>query len=262
VLISKINPTDKESYNWRFDDKKPTDVIQRKNAADFSHFYSPNDIGDRKEMTIELQVNDSPCVATKSMTIAIPAEPQRGGGEIAFDPTDLRNDFVVSTRTRTNFSTLTNLTAATSSNPTTEAQQLLNTIAEGLKQAATRKKLTNGSMNAKVGKEFLDVATGLQSYYSKNRRSLKAEQRNAIMTLYGKVVEGMINFIGLQSKDLKATETLAKNFGVVADNAKGMSKLGMPAGVKNGIKDRLTALAGLNKPVAAKLALDFRKALE
>ncbi len=262
ITFSNISPKDKKSYNWRMDEKNPTNVVPKTNANNFSHYYSPNEIGDRKEITVELQINDSPCVSRFSRTIDIPAEPQRNV-VTSFDATTLRDSYTVKATTVNTLSSNVNIStrAVASTNPFTQGQQLLKGIADSLKNQAQSKKLLAGSMNAQLAKAFETVITGIQDSYTKNRRTLKVTQRNAIMAFYGQVIEGLINLVGMLNKDLKATEALAKAFKLAGDSTAAMAKLGMPASVKNGIKNRLNALIGLNKPVAVKAAKAFLEKL-
>ena len=213
-----------------------------------------------------MQINDSPCIATHSVTLPIPAE-EPTNNVVAFDPNAVGNVFTVNTGATlasTNFSSLARANTASISatnNPLAQGQQLLTTIAEAMKKATTRKKLVDGSMNNQVAKQFLDVLTGIQTLYTKNRRTLNAAQQNQVMEVYGQVAEGMIVYIGLQENDLKANETLAKNFKTAGANMVAMANSGMSATIKNAIKNRLSSLIALNKPVAGGLATEIRKAL-
>jgi PKD repeat protein len=262
ITFSRIKPTDKKSYNWRLDERNPTNVVQKTTASDWTHYYSPNEIGDRKQITVILQINDTPCLSVFEKTLNIPDEPQRNV-ITTFNPNDIRGSYVVDSglATGTTSVNVRGRTTMLASNPFSNGQALLKGIADALENSAQRKKLLNGSMNAQLSKTFKEVLTGMQSSFVKNRRSLTTKQRDEMMAFYGQVVVGMINFVGVLEKDLKSTESLAKNFKLAADSTVAMSKLGMSAKVKNGIKNRLSALATLNKPVASALAADFRAEL-
>jgi hypothetical protein len=261
ITFTDIKPRNKKSYNWRLDEKNPTNVVQKTNSNNWSHFYSPNEIGDRKEITIELQVNDSPCISQFSRTFDIPAEPQRYVIN-TFDYTTMRDSYNISTATSARTSNFTVTSRTTSAgNPVTKGNTLLKSIGDALESRAQRKKLLDGSLNLQLSKSFKEVLSGLKSSFSKNRTNLTIKQRNQTMSFYGQIVIGMINLVGMLEKDLKSNESLAKNFKLAADTTVAMSKLGMSVKVKNGIKNRLSALEALNKPVASKLASDFRARL-
>jgi hypothetical protein len=140
-------------------------------------------------------------------------------------------------------------------------QQLLNNVAAAMDKPTELAKLTNGSMNTAVGKEFLESLTGIQSYFNANRTSLKADAKTQIMALYAQLSVGFINYIGMLKSDLKSSEGLAKNFTSAGSSMKAMVALGMGEQQKNEIKNKLTALSQLNKPVAAGLAKTINSSL-
>ncbi len=145
--------------------------------------------------------------------------------------------------------------------PREDGKKLLGDIAAALKNASTKKKLVGGSMNAEIGKSFIDVLTEIQKFVSANRRELSATELAEAMTFYGRIAVGMINFIGLLEADLKLNEALAKNFTSAGNSFVAMKALSMPSDVKTNIKTRLTTLAGLNKPIAAAMAKSINSAL-
>ena len=105
-----------------------------------------------------------------------------------------------------------------------------------------------------MAKDFLAVLGAIQNTVSKSRRSMSAAKKAEAMQFYGHVAETMINVIGVLDKDLKANENLAKALTTAGEGFKAMKALGMSSTVLNGIKNRLTALAALQKPVASALA--------
>ncbi len=154
----------------------------------------------------------------------------------------------------------TNMVVNTSS-PLQDGQQLLNQIAAAIDKPTELAKLIDGSMNTTVGKQFLEALTATQSYFNANRTTLKTDAKTQIMTFYAQLTVGMINYIGMLKSDIKASEGLAKNFTAAGDGIKAMVALGMALQQKNDIKNRLTALSQLNKPVAAALASNMKGAL-
>jgi PKD repeat protein len=259
VKFTDIKPDDKKSYNWRFDTQNPLAVEQRTDAKEFEHLYLAKDIANRKNITIELQINDSPCAITHQQTIELPPEEQRGTVVTTFDPINTRVAFNVATPITVN--TNTRMAAPAANSVLVAGQQLLNNVAAAMDKPTELAKLTNGSMNTAVGKEFLESLTGIQSYFNANRTSLKADAKTQIMALYAQLSVGFINYIGMLKSDLKSSEGLAKNFASAGSSMKAMVALGMGEQQKNEIKNKLTALSQLNKPVAAGLAKTINSSL-
>ncbi len=262
VGIININPKDKKTYNWRFDEQKPMDIETRTNDSDFTHFYTAKEIEGRKKITIDLQVNDSPCTANFSLTFDVPAR-ESTAPVVVLDPKLNVGVFDASTVVVPIITVGNDRTIKTSGmdQATTDGKKLLGDIAAALKNASTKKKLVGGSMNAEIGKSFIDVLTEIQKFVSANRRALSATELAEAMTFYGRIAVGMINFIGLLEADLKLNEALAKNFTSAGNSFVAMKALSMPSDVKTNIKTRLTTLAGLNKPIAAAMAKSINSAL-
>ena len=260
VKISDINPDDKKSYNWRFDAQNPLAVEQRTDAKTFDHFYPVKDIANRKDITIELQINESPCVGTHQVTITIPPE-QRDNTNVVFNPGTTRVAFNVATPVVLDTTITRRSTSPSSASPVTKGNALLAQIAKAMDSPTQLKKLTDGSMNTAIGKEFLEVLTDTQAQLNANRARISAADKTQIMVFYTQVAVGMINYIGMLQSDLKSSEGLAKNFTAAGASMKAMVALGMAAKQKNEIKNRLTALGELNKPVAASLARSINSSL-
>jgi hypothetical protein len=259
VKVTNIQPDDKKSYNWRFNAQNPIAVVQHTDAKEFEFTYSEKDISNLKDVTIELQVNESPCVATHQEKVTIPPI-TRDTTNVVFDPNTTRVAFNTNTPLTVNMNT-TRMVSFNTNTPLTQGQALLNEIAAAMDKPASLAKLTNGSMNTAIGKQFLEALTGIQDYANENRTKLTAAAKTQVLTLYAQVAVGMINYIGMLQSDLKSSESLAKNFTAAGASMKAMVAIGMATAQKNEIKNRLTALARLNKPVAAELASKINKAL-
>jgi len=263
IRFSSIKPTDKKDYLWYMDDKNPTNSVNRTDASTFTHLYPVADIKDREEITVRLLVRDTPCVIDHSETIAIPA--LNNEGIKTFDPIEVVDVFIPKTTTisTTNFRSGTSAVAmsSASTNPYTQGKALLAELGKTMKSAAKRKKLLSGSLNATLAKQYSGILSGIQDSVSQNRRSLTAAQKKTVMEFYGQLSESMITVIGLLSNDLKRSEALTKAFNSAGAGMKAMVSLGMGTAVKNGIKNRLTALSGLDKPVAAEIAKSINKSL-
>jgi PKD repeat protein len=259
VKVTNIQPDDKKSYNWRFNAQNPIAVVQHTDAKEFEFTYSEKDISNLKDVTIELQVNESPCVATHQEKVTIPPI-TRDTTNVVFDPNTTRVAFNTNTPLTVNMNT-TRMVSFNTNTPLTQGQALLNEIAAAMDKPASLAKLTNGSMNTAIGKQFLEALTGIQDYANENRTKLTAAAKTQVLTLYAQVAVGMINYIGMLQSDLKSSEGLAKNFIAAGASMKAMVAIGMATAQKNEIKNRLTALARLNKPVAAELASKINKAL-
>ena len=233
-------------------------IEQRTDAKTFDHFYPVKDIANRKDITIELQINESPCVGTHQVTITIPPE-QRDNTNVVFNPGTTRVAFNVATPVV--LDTTITRRSTSSASPVTKGNELLAQIAKAMDSPAQLKKLTDGSMNTAIGKEFLEVLTDTQAQLNANRARISAADKTQIMVFYTQVAVGMINYIGMLQGDLKSSEGLAKNFTAAGASMKAMVALGMAAKQKNEIKNRLTALGELNKPVAASLARSINSSL-
>lgn len=260
VKITDIKPEDKKSYNWRFDTQNPLAIEQRTDAKAFEHFYPVKDIANRKDITIELQVNESPCVGTHQVTVTIPPE-QRDNVNVAFNPGTTRLAFNVATPVVLDTTLTRRSSSTTTTNPVTKGNALLSQIAKAMDSPTQLKKLTDGSMNTAIGKEFLDVLTETQAQLNANRTRISAADKTQIMVFYTQVAVGMINYIGMLQNDLKSNEGLAKNFTAAGASIKAMGALGMASKQTNEIKNRLTALSELNKPIVAGLAKSINSTL-
>lgn len=264
LSFSKIKPENKNDYLWYFDDENPTVNEQRTDAKAFSHFYSVREIGDRNQITVRLLVRDQPCAIDHSVTVPIPAESTGDNPiDIKFDPIIVRDAISPVTGTVSIGTTRTSTSAilTNASNPFTKGNALLTEIKTALGSAAKRKTLMSGKMNVALAKEFNEVLSGIQNSVSKNRRSMPAAKKAEAMSFYGQIAEALINVIGVLEKDLKRTETLTKTFSSAGDGFKAMKAMGMTTTVLNGIKNRLTALSSLNKPIAAGIASSINSKL-
>jgi len=274
VSLTGIQPKDKKSFNWTFDTQKPLEIEQRTNASDFQHNYPLASIRGRDSITIRLRVAESPCIAETERSISVPPIPGSNpapGGSVTPGGTvnvgTVINVADANTRIGALAGNLTNISvlntgrtgtainlASVQNSPPQQAAKWIQSVAEALAKTATRNKIVDGSSNPDLAKSYGEVAEGLSEFINKNRRTMTVTQRNEATSLYVDLYSTLMETMGIQTKDLLLRDPMIATFNTSGNHALALKTAGMPAATLNNLKQALTRLEALNRPVTSAAA--------